>query len=298
MFQFSFRPNQTAVAGALAAGMAIAISSFSIVRAEHVRPDKSKIFMCSAGTACVTGLSSGNGTAGVSGVSTATSGHAYGVYGTSVSGAGVYGGSTSAGHAAVTGQQQATGSNSGIGVYAESADTTGTYEALQAKADNSQTYIFVGYNEANSPPSSPTECLIDPNANLFCTGSIGGPSLRTRHLNSIGQHVLAYASESASATIDDVGTGYMVGGVANVAIDRSFAATIDRSKYHVFLTPDGDASLYVAQKTTAGFVVREVHGGRSTLPFDYRIVARPLDGKNDRLPPAPALRKPIRPRVP
>jgi hypothetical protein len=46
----------------------------------------------------------------------------------------------------------------------------------------------------------------------------------------------------------------MVGGVANVGIERAFGSTIDRNAYHVFLTPDGDASLYVAQKTPAGFV--------------------------------------------
>jgi hypothetical protein len=49
--------------------------------------------------------------------------------------------------------------------------------------------------------------------------------------------------------------------------------------------------LYVSQKTPAGFQVREAQGGRSTFSFDYRIVARPLDADNDRLPPAPALRR-------
>jgi hypothetical protein len=82
----------------------------------------------------------------------------------------------------------------------------------------------------------------------------------------------------------------MVGGVANVAIDRAFGSTIDRSAYHIFLTPKGDAALYVAQETPAGFVVRETHGGRSTLEFDYRISARPIDALNDRLPHAPTAR--------
>jgi hypothetical protein len=33
-----------------------------------------------------------------------------------------------------------------------------------------------------------------------------------------------------------------------------------------------------------------MHGGRSTLDFDYRIIARPIDAKSDRLPLAPARR--------
>ena len=106
------------------------------------------------------------------------------------------------------------------------------------------------------------------------------------------RHVLAYAAESASATLDDVGTARMVDGVANVAIDRAFASTIDRSSaYHVFVTPLGESRgwLYVASKTPTGFQVREAQSGRSTLSFDYRIVAHPIDAKNDRLPLAAPL---------
>jgi hypothetical protein len=86
----------------------------------------------------------------------------------------------------------------------------------------------------------------------------------------------------------------MVAGVARVALDDDFASTIDRSTpYHVFLTPLGDTrGLYVSRKTASGFEVRESQGGRSSVDFDYRIVARPLDAKSDRLPIAPAMRKP------
>jgi hypothetical protein len=322
MFRPTFQLNRTGLAGTLAVGMGIAISSFTVVQAEHARPDKSKVFSCSSGAACVEGNSTAgsaygvlgmsvagtavqgmtaatNGNSGTSGISTGTTGSAHGVYGRSSNGQGVYGTSSSsngveghssgAGASGVAGIQQGT-TASGDGVYSESADTTNLYEALEAKADSSNTYIFEGYNAATDGL-----CTIDYNATLACTGGADFQTLRARHVNSSGVHVLAYASESASATIDDVGTARMVGGVANVPIDRAFASTIDRtSPYHVFVTPLGDASLYVAQKTSSGFVVREVHGGRSTLSFDYRIVARPIDAKDDRLPIAPAMRA-IRP---
>lgn len=120
-------------------------------------------------------------------------------------------------------------------------------------------------------------------------------NLRTRHLNAGGQRVLAYASESASATIEDVGTGRMAGEVANVTIDPAFASVTDRKWYYVFVTPLGDTrGLYVSMKTPTEFQVREDGGGRSRVQFDYRIVAHPLDAKNDRLPPAPAMRSPRR----
>jgi hypothetical protein len=38
-----------------------------------------------------------------------------------------------------------------------------------------------------------------------------------------------------------------------------------------------------SQKTAAGFVLREPQGARSTLAFEYRIVARPLHADEARL---------------
>jgi hypothetical protein len=321
MFQFPYERNRTAVVGIIAVGMAVAVSSFGIVRAEHATPDKSKTFSCSSGTACVEGNSTGsstwgvygtsvsadgvhgvtsatNGNSGASGISTGTSGSAHGVYGRSSNGQGVYGTSSSnngveghssgSGGSGVAGIQQGTSKGSGDGVYSESADTTNLYEALEAKADSSNTYIFEGYNASTNGL-----CTIDYNAALACTGGTVVKNVRTRHRNANGQHVLAYAAESATATIEDVGTARMVGGVANVAIDPAFAAVMDRGWYYVFLTPLGDTrGLYVSAKTSSAFQVRETERGRSSLAFDYRIVAHPLDAKNDRLPLAPAMRRP------
>jgi hypothetical protein len=45
--------------------------------------------------------------------------------------------------------------------------------------------------------------------------------------------------------------------------------------YHVFLTPNGDCKgLYVTKKTANSFEVRELGGGKSSIAFDYRIMAR------------------------
>jgi hypothetical protein len=166
--------------------------------------------------------------------------------------------------------------------------------AVVARSDDTSTDIFSGLDSANGD-----YCTIDPRANLKCTGKITGKkALRVQHRSSEGQQVLTYASESASATIEDVGTARMFAGMANVAIDPSFASVMDRSSpYYVFLTPLGDTrGLYVSVKTPSGFQVRETQGGRSRLEFDYRIVARPLDAARDRLPIAPATRAlPARP---
>ncbi len=307
--------------GTIAVGAVAALFSFSVVRAERMDPDKSKTYTCGSGTACVEGDSSGsktwgvyglgatadgihgvtsstNGNSGTSGISIGTSGSAHGVYGRSSNGQGVYGTSTTtngveghssgSGGSGVAGIQRGMSSNSGDGVYSESADTTNFYEAIEAKADSSNTYIFEGFNASTNGL-----CTIDYNAALACTGGAVVKNVRTRHLNAGGQHVLAYASESASATIEDVGTARMTGDVANVTIDPAFASVIDRKWYYVFVTPLGDTrGLYVSMKTPTAFQVREDGGGRSRVEFDYRIVAHPLDAKNDRLPPAPAMRSP------
>ncbi|MGA8534631.1 MAG: hypothetical protein WB615_11025 [Candidatus Tumulicola sp.] len=317
-----FRFNPVAVVGAIAVGATISMSALSIVHAERAVRDTAKTFGCNSGTACVEGNSKGSGTWGVyglatssdgvhgvtsstngnsgtSGISTATTGSAHGVYGRSSNGQGVYGTSsttngveghsTGSGGSGVAGIQRGTSSGSGDGVYSESADTSNFYEALEAKADSSNTYIFEGYNASTNGL-----CTIDYNAALACTGGAVVKSVRTRHVSANGRRVLAYASESASATIEDVGTARMVAGVANVAFDRDFAYVIDRnSPYYVFLTPLGDTrGLYVAAKTPSGFQVRETERGRSTLSFDYRIVARPIDAERDRLATAPSMRVP------
>jgi hypothetical protein len=54
--------------------------------------------------------------------------------------------------------------------------------------------------------------------------------------------------------------------------------------------------LYVAVKYERGFVVREVERGRSSLNFDYRIVAHPYGASDARLPRI-TLKPPVRPNA-
>ena len=264
-------PNGTGVLAASNTGFGLYASSGSGIG----------VYATSTSTNGIEGVTSAtNGTSAVSGISGGTTGHANGVYGRSSNGPGAYG--TSSAGSGVEGHSTL----GGYGVYAESSDPSSSYETLYAQADNSSTYPFRAVNGPNK-----AQCSMDPTGDFACSGSSDFKSVRTRHVTSSGQRVLAYAAESASATLDDVGTANMVGGIASVAIDPTFGSTIDRnSPYHVFLTPDGDASLYVAQKTASGFIVRETHGGHSTLSFDYRIVARPMDAKYDHLPLVPALK--------
>jgi hypothetical protein len=90
----------------------------------------------------------------------------------------------------------------------------------------------------------------------------------------------------AQPTLEDNGEAQLVNGMARVALDPAFGATIDRTSYMVQVTPEGMTRgvLCVTQRTPAGFFVQENMGGRSTVPFSYRIAARPYGSTAPRLP--------------
>jgi hypothetical protein len=82
-----------------------------------------------------------------------------------------------------------------------------------------------------------------------------------------------------------------------VRLEASFANAIDgRHGFLVFLTPEGDnRGLYVTNRTASSFTVREAQGGRSTLGFMYRVVAKPYGVTAARLPMVDTPSRPVQP---
>ncbi len=117
----------------------------------------------------------------------------------------------------------------------------------------------------------------------FTVDCSGTPSSFLRARN--GMYAASIVPRSTSAVLEDYGETRLVNGRATVRLDPAFAATIsDKDPYLVFLTPDGDTNgLYVANKTTESFQVREIHAGTSSLVFDYRIVAKPANDTHPRM---------------
>jgi hypothetical protein len=363
MLSITINVTWRTIMGALFIGAAVAISSLTIVRAEHVTPDKKKtVYKCSTGTACLTGDSSGSktwgiyaegaskdalhavttttvGNSAVAGISSGTSGSGNGVYGKSSNGEGVYGTSTTA--SGVYGTTSATGTPKSplAGVYGNSSKSYGVYGSgalgvvgtsstaggagvggISTGDDASGVSAFGNSNnlsalvaetasDASPAPSifigidgqNGDSCVIDPDANLTCSGKIsGGGEMLTRHRSQAGRRVLTYAAQAATPTIEDLGAAQMHDGTANVEIPADFASVIDRSNpYYVFLTPMGDTrGLYVSMENAAGFQVRENMHGRSNVKFQYRIIGVPLDAKNVRLPAAPEIKVPRVPKLP
>jgi hypothetical protein len=109
----------------------------------------------------------------------------------------------------------------------------------------------------------------------------GFKSAAIRHPD--GSHRLLHTIESPEAWFEDFGEARLVKGKADVKLEKEFARVVRTDSYHVFVTPCGDSNgLYVATRNSRGFSVKEQGGGKSTIHFAYRIVARRKDLKPTR----------------
>jgi hypothetical protein len=191
------------------------------------------------------------------------------------SGDGVSGRSTGGSLAGYGVSGSSSGKNAGVGGF-----NTDSTVGLAAGVYGFSTEGYGVYGQTGSPHSygvySAGNAFVD--GEIFTSGSCKLGCTRTRH-------VAAFAARTSQPTIDDVGETALRDGAARVALAADFANTIDLSKpYVVMLTPEGDAALYVASRTASGFEVRQVGGGRSSIAFAYRIVAKPYGSEDQRLP--------------
>lgn len=100
-----------------------------------------------------------------------------------------------------------------------------------------------------------------------------------------GEYRMLYSQESPENWFEDFGKGALIGGKAVIQIDPLFAQTVNTSvEYHVFPVSEGDCKgLYITNKTSVSFEVREMQGGTSDVPFSYRLVAKRKGYENVRL---------------
>ncbi len=144
--------------------------------------------------------------------------------------------------------------------------------------------LYTAYNSADNQVF-----YLDDGGNLTIGGLIKTAGSCSSGCIAHGPHqkrIISYASQETQPTVEDLGEAQVVNGQARVALDPSFANVIDpASNYLVFVTPEGDCNgLYIAGKSSTGFVVRELRGGHSSLAFEYRIVAKPFGDHSARLP--------------
>jgi hypothetical protein len=164
--------------------------------------------------------------------------------------------------------------NADFGVYAENFSSNANSAAVYAFTNGAAAFRSSGF-------------FVDGFGNINTTGEVYTSG--TCSSGCVRRRVKSYAPKDASPTIEDAGEAQLRGGAVWVPLDPAFANVIDpQQRYIVLITPEGDTrGLYVARRTGAGFSVRETMGGRSGIPFAYRIVAHPLGAHEPRLPFVP-----------
>lgn len=167
------------------------------------------------------------------------------------------------------------GAGDGTALFAENNDTTQTMQLNNVVAPSNSSFMEADFNGFGDAVFFVTT--------LGSTVAKGTKSAAVPLSN--GKMVKMFAVESSEVWFDDYGTASLVGGVATVNLDSTFAQTVStRSGYKVFLTPNGDChGLYVAQKTSTSFEVRELGGGSASVSFDYRIVAHRKGYEKERM---------------
>ncbi len=262
--------------------------------------------------------------AGVDGWGLSANGSGYGVIGRSniaggvSGGAGVYGTTSRANSYGVQGNN-----DTGIGVYGTSATNVGVFGV--SAGGSGQPYGVVG--SVNAAPgfglfgvtnvagtvgfaggagvagaiagqfAGPVNIYNNgaiTRGDLFIQGNytaLGTKSAAVPHPD--GTHRLLYCVESPEAWFEDFGEGTITGGKAEVKLDADFAAVVDTSKLHVFVT-EHDTTHHLAVTARAGSSF-SVGAAPSTTAaagtkaselsgtFSYRVVAKRKDVKADRL---------------
>ena len=184
------------------------------------------------------------------------------------------------------------------GVWGDSGGASGESAGIVGTAGNNSAGDF--YNDSSTAPTiylenaggGPTggvamatheaagDCAIGAGGDVACTGKVASVVAT----EGGARKVSLYAMQSPENWFEDFGSGTLVNGSATIALDPTFATTVNTTAdYHVFLAPNGDCKgLYVSQKSGGSFEVRELGGGQSSVAFDYRIVAKRSGYENAR----------------
>jgi hypothetical protein len=234
----------------------------------------------------VLGQDASSGGTAVQGNNLATTGNAIGIAGVTSSAAGIgaygvgVGESTEGGTVSLRpiGTWGDTNQSSGIGVLATAdfgiaiAGYNNAENISTAKFQNDENTDEVGNVLATRGGHFGGICVMDVGGNLGCNGSKSA----VVPVDGGSRQVALYAVEAPENWFEDIGSGQLSNGTAVVQVESVFAQTVNTgTEYHVFLTPKGDCKgLYVSNETADSFEVHELGGGKATIAFDYRIVAR------------------------
>jgi hypothetical protein len=245
----------------------------------------------------VVGSTTGLKAAGVEGIGVGAPGafgsstSSYGLSATSTTGIGVAGSTVAKTGAGVLGETAAAG---GIGIEAVSTSGGGVFGSGAQSFSGTGPVRISGYGASVTNPTipGPPLMIVRERADVFVVDYAGDPGY-TGLWHCPSQYFLDLTPITGGATclaqdpnstpgksrVERAGEARLTNGAAAIALDPAIARRLDPSQsYSVTLTPEGDSTgaLYVASQSPSGFVVRE-HGGRSSIAFEYDLVAHVRD---------------------
>jgi hypothetical protein len=183
-----------------------------------------------------------------------------------------------------TGQEAAliaTGDDVYAGIFYNDSATSSTILALNNNSGGTTGLVAKGIGTVIRAAGPGGMCGINQTGNLACTGQVKAV-ISTKDGS---RQLETYSVQSAENWVEDYGSGQLNHGAATIQIDAAFSETVNTGvDFHVFLTPGGDCKgLYVTNKTPGSFEVHELGAGTSSIPFDYKIVARRNGMEDQRL---------------
>ncbi len=115
---------------------------------------------------------------------------------------------------------------------------------------------------------------------------INGPGVvSTIVKNTKNESVNLYCPEAPEVLFQDFGKGILVNGVAHITLDETFIKNVtinDKHPLRVIIQLEGDCNgVYVTNKTTTSFDVKELQNGNSNVTFTYFITANRADAYNE-----------------
>lgn len=174
----------------------------------------------------------------------------------------------------------ATSDDLAAGIFFNDSSTTSTILVLNNGGGPTGT-DFQGFGTVFRAEGPGGVCGINQTGSIACTGQV---KMLAATQNGSRQ-VETYSVQSAENWLEDYGSGQLNHGGVTVNLDPVFADTVNTGvDFHVFLTPGGDCKgLYVTNKTANSFEVHELGGGTTSIPFDYKIVAKRRGHETERL---------------
>lgn len=263
----------------------------------------------------VGGLFAGNGlavtTPGAGGAGSSSTGADIGVFGTAATVAtgtgGVFAGnnsgySTLAGGSGVAGTGVTTGvfgtANSGGagtgGVFGGNNLTTTTLAGGSGVAGTGASVGVAGFIQNNAAGSMGG--YFQRNGGTFiarvCENN-GGTDQKIRGTGAVatvikdlqGNEVTMFCPESPEVLFQDFGQSQLVNGHATISLDPIFTSNVTINEKHplrVIIQLEGDCNgVFVTNKTSTGFEVKELNGGSSNVAFTYFVTANRADRIED-----------------